>query len=157
MNFKEKLKVTTDKVYISSQYKKHNDNYYCNKWWCYKGKLITVALSDLKPNVKDVPFKPHHRVIEYEILEKGFNYNMGYITVNGDNRIIDGHHRYFILKKHFDDTTHITVLKLSEIKSIFPRFIIKMSVIYLFVKIYSLLTGKKKTVREIELDIPENL
>jgi hypothetical protein len=78
---------------------------------------------------------------------------MGYIVVNRNNQIMDGNHRYYILKKHFDDTLQITILRLPEVGNIFPIFISKMFAFYIISKIYSLFLRNKSKGRTIELEI----
>ncbi len=103
--------------------------------------------------MKSVQLTVTHRRIEYEILERGYNYNMGYIVVNRNNQIMDGYHRYHILKKHFDDTLQITIIRLPEVGNIFPIFISKMFVFHIISKIYSRFFIKKGKGRTIELEI----
>ncbi len=153
MNFTDKLRITVNRTYTSPTLKKHENGFYCNKWWCHEGNLVTIPLSEIKSKVKSVQLTVTHRRIEYEILERGYNYNMGYIVVNRNNQIMDGYHRYHILKKHFDDTLQITIIRLPEVGNIFPIFISKMFVFHIISKIYSRFFIKKGKGRTIELEI----
>ncbi len=153
MNLIDKVKVIINRTYTSSTLKKHEDDFYCNKFWCHKGKLVTVELCEIENNIKSIKFNNTQRKIEYDILERGYDYNMGYIVVNKHNKIMDGYHRFLILKRHFNDSHQITVLKLSKVGNIFPIFLIKMSIIFIITKMCSALFRKKNKVRVIELDI----
>lgn len=153
MRFIDKLRITSNKTYTSPTLKRHESDFFCNKWWCHRGRLDTINLSDIKTDVSSVRLKPHHAVIEYNILDRGYDYNMGYIVVNKNNRIMDGYHRVFILRKHFDDSYKITVLKLPNVGNIFPVFILKMSIFYLISKVYTSFYGRKEKGRVIELDL----
>lgn len=144
MTFWQKLKILIDRRYLSDTLKKHEHDYFCNKWWCHKVEIISLPLSDIKPYVKrSFVNTPYYKQIEAEILEKGFDYNKSHIYLSSDNFIMDGHHRFEILKRNFEDSFSINVYRLTEMKSIL-FFVIKMSFIHLFVKIYRFLFKRDK-------------
>lgn len=152
MNFSEKVKLLIDKRYTSPFLKRHQGDYFCNKWWCHKVQISTIPLSEIKSNIKSIQLnEPIYRQIEYEILEKGFDYNKSHIYVTSKKYIVDGHHRYFILKKHFDDSLLITVYILTEMNSRYS-YIFKVSLVHLFVWFYKTLFRREKG-QIIELDM----
>lgn len=151
MTFKEKLKIIINKRYPSPKFIRHDGEYFCNKWWCNPIKIETVLLSEIKSNLKSVQFEPYHKQIEYEILEKGFDYKKGYIYLTSKNVIIDGHHRYFILKKNFDDSLQITVYKLMDVNNRYFH-LVKLLFIHLFIWFMGLFRKNNKgQIIELEL------
>lgn len=152
MTFREKLNITINKKYISESLKKHKGDYFCNKWWCHKIEIVDLPLNEIKPYVKrSFINEPKYKQMELEILQQGFNYEKSYIYLSSDNFIIDGHHRFQILKCNYEDSFLISVYRLTEMKSILI-FVIKMSFIHLFIKIYRFLF-KKDSDKIIELDL----
>ena len=152
MNFWEKLKFLIDKRYTSIFLKHYKNDYFCNKWWCHKVEIVTIPLSEIKSRIKSMPLdEPVHRLIEHEILMSGFDYSKSHIYVNSKKYIVDGHHRYFILKKHFDDSYMITDFVITDIDNVF-FYIFKMSWIHLCVKIYRFLF-KRRLGQTIELEL----
>jgi len=144
MTFLEKIKLLVDKRYVSEFLKKHKDEYFCNKWWCHKIQISTLHLSEIKSSLKILDLiDPLYKQIEKEILEKGFDYNKSYIYVSNKKYIIDGHHRYFILKKHFEGTFLITVFVLTDMNSRY-LYILKMSIVHLFVWLIRFLFKRNK-------------
>ncbi len=152
MNFLEKVKLLIDKRYTSPFLKRHKDDYFCNRWWCHKVQISTIPLSEIKSNIKSIGIdEPKYRQIEYEILERGFDYSKSYIYLSSKKYITDGHHRYFILKKHFDDTLMITVYILTDMKNRYG-YVLKVSLVHLFVWFYRTLFRREKG-QIIELDM----
>lgn len=143
MTFKEKLKIIINRKYPTPKYQRHKGEYFCNKWWCNSIKIETISLSEIKSSLKSIPFKPYHRQIEYEILEKGFDYKKGHIYLTSENIIIDGHHRYFILKKNFDDSLIITVYKFMDVNNRY-FYLFKLLFIHLFVWLVRLFKKEQK-------------
>lgn len=136
MTFWEKVKLLIERRYTSESLKRHKDEYFCNKWWCFKVQITTLNLSEIKSNLKSIDLSnPVHKKIELDILEKGFDYSKGHIYLTSKKRIFDGYHRYFILKKHFDGSLLITVYVLTEVRNSL-LYVIEMSFVHLFVNIY---------------------
>lgn len=115
---KNKRELSTPMVIDEGYY-----NYYeqisgmsCFNLWCYKVVEENVRLSDLKGQLKSPSMSKRHKKIEEDILENGFDYTKGMITVTSDNLIGDGHHRYFILKKNFGGDYEIKVRKILNVK-----------------------------------------
>ena len=78
-----------------------------------------------------------------DIIERGFDYSKGHMYLTNRNYIFDGYHRYFILKRHFDDTLLVTVYRLTDVTSGLT-YAVKMTFIHLFVKIYRFLFKRNK-------------
>jgi len=95
----------------------------CFNLWCYKITEEVVKLSELKLQRNTVSMSNYHKKIDLDILENGFDYNKGMITVTSDNLIGDGHHRYQILKKHFGIDYEIKVRKIWNVKNPFLHFL----------------------------------
>ncbi len=86
MNFLEKVKLLIDKRYTSPFLKRHKDDYFCNRWWCHKVQISTIPLSEIKSNIKSIGIdEPKYKQIEYEILERGFDYSKSYIYLSSKN------------------------------------------------------------------------
>lgn len=144
MNFWEKVKLLVDRRYTSEFLKRHRDEYFCNKWWCHKVQISTLQLAEINSSLKHMDLsEPVHRQLEHEILERGFDYNKSYIYLSNKKYIVDGHHRYFILKKHYDGTLPITVFILTEMNSRYV-YVLKMLIVHLFVNIYRFLFRRNK-------------
>jgi len=143
MTFLEKIKVVVDRRYNSELLKRHDGDFFCNKWWCFKVKVETIPMSEIKTKIKSINLKPIHKQIELDIIERGFDYNKGHIYLTNNNYIFDGYHRYFILKRHFDDTLLVTVYRLTDVTSGLT-YAVKMTFIHLFVKIYRFLFKRNK-------------
>lgn len=151
MTFLEKIKIVLNRKYNSESLRRHNGDYFCNKWWCFKVKVETLHMSEIKTKIKSIHLKPIHKQIELDIIERGFDYSKGHIYLTNRNYIFDGYHRYFILKRHFDDSLLITVYKLTDVSSGFT-YAFKMSFIHWFIKIYRFLF-KRDRGQIIELDL----
>ena len=151
MTFKDKIKTVLSNRYNTPTFKRHLGEFFCNKWWCNSIRVDTVYLSEIKSSLKSVHFEPFHHQIEYDILERGFDYSKGHIYVTSKNVIIDGHHRYFILKKHFDDSLLITVYRLMDVDNRYLYFL-KLLFIHGILKIVKLFK-KKEMGQLIELDV----
>lgn len=151
MTFKEKLKIIINRKYPTPKYQRHKGDYFCNKWWCNSIKINTVLLSEIKSNLKPVHLEVYHKQIEYEILERGFDYKKGHIHLTSKNVIIDGHHRYFILKKHFDDSLQITVYNLTDVNNRYV-YAFKLLFIHMFVWLIRLFKKEEKG-KIIELNL----
>ena len=107
-----------------------HSNYYeqisgmsCFNLWCYRVTEENVKLSDLKLQIETTGMSNYHKKIDLDILENGFDYNKGMITVTSDNLIGDGHHRYLILKKHFGIDYEIKVRKIWNVRNPFLHFL----------------------------------
>jgi hypothetical protein len=137
LSYLEIIKITSNRLYTSSELKKHEDDYFCNRWWCHKVIFEIIPISKIKSNIKNINLHPSHSMIEYDILNNGYDYSKGFIKINSEYKIIDGHHRYFILKTHFKDDFKIKVLKMVNVKNIFPIFFLKMIFNYYLSKIVS--------------------
>lgn len=95
----------------------------CFNLWCYKVSEETIKLSNLKLQRNTTTMTKKHKKIEVDILENGFDYTKGMITVTSDNLIGDGHHRYLILKKHFGSDYKIKVRKILNVKHPFTHLL----------------------------------
>jgi hypothetical protein len=107
-----------------------NENMCCYIDWCYRAKERKVRLSDLTPEYKPKLFSEYYQSIKKDMTINGLNLDKGVITVKKNNNIIDGHHRYFLLKEIFGDDYEITVIELLDrynviLHYIFLLFIIK--------------------------------
>lgn len=115
------------------------DNLFCSNFWCYQITKNKIKLSELIP--KYVPDLENiiYKKITNEIKEFGFDYSKGYIVIH-KNKIIDGNHRYFILKKLYGLDHEIIVLKILNnfnplLHMIFIFFFIKpIKITYHFLK-----------------------
>jgi hypothetical protein len=116
-----------------------NENMCCYIDWCYRTKERKVRLSELIPEYRPNLSSEYYQKIKSDISINGLDTNKGVITVKKNN-IIDGHHRYFILKELFDDDYEITVIELLDRHNVilhysFLFFIIKpIKLFYRFFK-----------------------
>ena len=102
----------------------------CYVDWCYRAKERKVRLSDLTPEYKPKLSSEYYQNLKRDISINGLDLDKGVITVKKNNNIIDGHHRYFLLKEIFGDDHEITVIELLDrynviLHYIFLLFIIK--------------------------------
>lgn len=140
MGFVDKIKVVLSQKYVGNNFKPHDGEYYCNEWWCHKVKYETVKLSELKTTRNKIDLNERHLYIQNDILNNGFDYNMGYIIVTSKNVIMNGHHRYKILMDNFGEDYQITIVKLLDIKDLkiyFFKFVltrIVVNLLWLFTK-----------------------
>lgn len=81
-----------------------------NKQKIMVGKLIPT---------KDIEFDDSKNELTIDISSKKFSENKGEILVDRNNKIIDGHHRVFLLKKYYGDEYIITIEKLLVPKLIY--------------------------------------
>jgi len=151
MTFREKLQITINQRYPTENLQKHSEDYFCNKWWCHLVKIDILTLSEIKSDLNSVQFQPQHKQIELDILERGFDYKISHIYLTSKNAIIDGHHRFFILKKHFDDSLQLKVYKLLHVNNRYIM-VIKLLFFQILIQIGRLFLKKEKG-RIIELDL----
>lgn len=95
-----------------------------NKQKIMVGKLIPT---------KEIEFDDSKNELTIDISSKKFSNNKGEILVDRNNKIIDGHHRVFLLKKHYGDEYIITIEKLLVPKLIY--YISVFSLAYFFIGI----------------------
>ncbi len=88
------------------------------------GKLIPT---------KEIEFDDSKNELTIDISSKKFSENKGEILVDRNNKIIDGHHRVFLLKKYYGDDYTITIEKLLVPKLIY--FISVFSIAYTLIGI----------------------
>jgi hypothetical protein len=86
-----------------------------------------------------------------DILERGFDYSKGHIYVTSENVVMDGHHRYFILKKHFDDSLLVTVYRLTDVKNRYFH-VVKLLIIHGYIAILKLFK-RRQHGQIINLDV----
>jgi hypothetical protein len=95
-----------------------------NKQKIMVGKLIPT---------KEIEFDDSKNELTIDISSKKFSENKGEILVDRNNKIIDGHHRVFLLKKYYGDEYIITIEKLLVPKLIY--FISVFSIAYTLIGI----------------------
>lgn len=95
-----------------------------NKQKIMVGKLIPT---------KEIEFDDSKNELTIDISSKKFSNNKGEILVDRNNKIIDGHHRVFLLKKHYGDEYIITIERLLVPKLIY--YISVFSLAYFFIGI----------------------
>lgn len=95
-----------------------------NKQKIMVGKLIPT---------KEIEFDDSKDELTIDISSKKFSDNKGEILVDRNNKIIDGHHRVFLLKKYYGDEYIITIEKLLVPKLIY--YISVFSLAYFFIGI----------------------
>jgi hypothetical protein len=95
-----------------------------NKQKIMVGKLIPT---------KEIEFDDSKNELTIDISSKKFSENKGEILVDRNNKIIDGHHRVFLLKKYYGDDYTITIEKLLVPKLIY--FISVFSIAYTLIGI----------------------
>lgn len=110
-----------------------SENMCCYVDWCYRTKEKSVKLSELIPEYTPKISSEYYTKIKEDILKNGFDYKKGLITVEKLN-IIDGHHRYFILKDIFDDEHEITVLEILDRHNLILHYLF-----ILFIKLLKLI------------------
>lgn len=108
----------------------------CFNLWCYKVTEEIVKLSDLKLQRSTTPMSEYHKKIESDILEYGFDYSKGMITVTSNYTIGDGHHRYQILNKNFGEDYNVKIRRILNVKYPFLHFLF----INIFVRPLKLIT-----------------
>lgn len=143
MKFIEKLKLISEKKYNHDVLKKHKENIFCNKWWCYETEIEELTLDSIEPGVVSVKFNQIHDEIRKDIIKKGFDYDKGFIVISSSDIILDGHHRYFILKDEFGGNFKIKVLRILNSDKIMPNFILKIMWYQIATFFYSLFTLKR--------------
>lgn len=104
-------------------------NMCCYVDWCYKTREKLVKLSELTPEYKPNISSEYYIKIKEDIINNGFDYTKSFITVKNLD-IIDGHHRYFILKEIFGENHEISVLEILDRHNVILHFLF----IFLFIK-----------------------
>lgn len=97
-------------------------NMCCYVDWCYKTQEKSVKLSELIPEYKPKISSEYYTKVKKDIQEKGFDYKKGLITVEKLN-IIDGHHRYNILKEIYGGNHEIKVLEILDRHNLILHFL----------------------------------
>jgi hypothetical protein len=112
-----------------------DSNMSCHSYWCYRVKEIDIKLSEITPDYKPRINTKFYLKLKEEIKEKGFDYTKGYISTK-NLKILNGNHRYFILKELYGDEHKIKILETVDrynfiLHSLFLIFIINpMKIIY---------------------------
>lgn len=143
MGFLDKIKVVLSQKYVGNNFVHHEKDYYCNEWWCHTAKYEELPLSELKTFRNNIQLKKKHYFIQDDIVKNGFDYKMGHIIVTSKNFIINGHHRYKILKDNFGENYKITVIKLLDVNNIYVLFF-KLLFTRIIVNLLWLFTKKRK-------------
>jgi len=115
-----------------------------NKQKIMVGKLIPT---------KEIEFDDSKNELTIDISSKKFSENKGEILVDRNNKIIDGHHRVFLLKKYYGDEYIITIEKLLVPKliyfiSVFSLAYTLIGISFLIEKIFFLIKKIIKTPKK---------
>lgn len=89
----------------------------CFTYWCYNVQKNKIKLSELIPQYTPMNLNiDYYKKIKTEIKDNGFDYNKSIITIKygTENIIVDGHHRYFILKDLFGEEYEIFAIKIAD-------------------------------------------
>lgn len=100
-----------------------DENMCCYVDWCYRVKERRVKLSDLIPEYKPNISTEYYQFIKKDIIENGLDNKKGVITIKKNNSIIDGHHRYFILKEIFGCDYEITAIEFLDNHNVILHYV----------------------------------
>lgn len=95
-------------------------------------RKTNVRVGDLKPSKKNI--KNFDSFLVDDIQKKGYDNNKSRITVDLDFKIIDGHHRFYLIKNKYGEDKIITVDKLY-----IPYFLFFILFIFFYIIFYPII------------------
>jgi len=94
-------------------------------------RYIKLKISDLKQlKFSNLLWTEDRMNVRDEILNTGFDYKKGFITVTKDNYITDGNHRFHTLKEMHGENYYLYVERISLTKKQFMFFVVTFGIIF---------------------------